>query len=212
MTDDERTSAELRARLRAADPAAELPPAEAGHLDRLMKDTMSTETQTPPPPPPPPHSRRTRRSWLAAAAAVVIVGGLGFALLGHDDPASPSTAGKDQSTTALTIATAQGRCMAPDPTTLAQAETAFAGTVTDVSEGVVTLEPTSWFAGDHTDVVTVTQAESGISDLIGAVDFKVGRDYLIAANRGAVMVCGFSGERTAALSTLYERAFPGAGS
>lgn len=209
MNDDD-----LAARLRAADPAAHLAPADPDQVHRLLEDTMSTESH----PDLEPETlgtdtgagpRRRVLPWLAAVAAAVVVAGVGFALLDTgEDPAPP--AASQGTVTRLTMATPQGRCMAPDATTLAQAQTAFAGTVTAVSDGMVTLRPSTWYAGDHTDEVTVRQVDTGLKDLVGAVDFQQGKDYLVAANNGAVMVCGFSGEQTSGLTSLYEQAFSGA--
>ena len=72
---------ELRARLRAADPASSLPRPDPDRVARLLEDTMS-HPQT-------PESgadgtrQRSPLTWLAAAAAVVIIAGV-RRLRGHE--------------------------------------------------------------------------------------------------------------------------------
>src|SRR3954447_6635363 len=105
MTDrhDDAENAALRARLRGADPAASLPPADPTRVARLLEDVMSTELTT--------ESRETGTrnrgplTWLVAAAAVlVIVGVAPFALLRHDaGPPAPPTAADPASAGAPTV-------------------------------------------------------------------------------------------------------------
>ena len=168
---------------------------------------MSTDTgPVADPRAPEPGPRRRVLPWLVAILTAVVVAVVGFALLDENDDETAPTGGQG-TVTKLTMAAPQGRCMAPDATTLAQAGVAFAGSVESVEGGMVTLQPSAWYAGDHTDLVTVEQRETGLRDLVGAVDFRPGRDYLVAATNGAVMVCGFSGEESSRLSSLYQQAF-----
>ena len=103
MTDQPRDqhSDELRRRLRAADPASSLPPADPAGVARLLEDVMSTELTTE------NRATGTRQrgplTWLVAAAAVLIIAGVGiFAIVGHDDdPAAPPTAARNQTVTTL---------------------------------------------------------------------------------------------------------------
>ena len=79
---------ELRDRLRAADPASSLPPADPTRVARLLEDTMNSSTEddvltT--------ESRETGThgrsplTWLVAAAAVVLIAGVAlFGFLNHD--------------------------------------------------------------------------------------------------------------------------------
>ena len=145
--------------------------------------------------------------WLVGIVAAVVVAAVGFAFLdSNENDAPPAVRGQD-TVTKLTMSAPQGRCMPPEATTLAQAAVAFSGSVVSVSKGVVTLRPSAWYAGGHTDLVTVEQLDPGMTDLVGAVDFRPGQDYLVAANNGSVMVCGFSGEESSDLTTLYQEAF-----
>jgi hypothetical protein len=147
--------------------------------------------------------------WLVGIVAAVVVAAVGFAVLDSNENDAPPSVGGQGTVTKLTIAAPQGRCMAPDATTLAQAGLAFSGSVVSVDNGLVTLKPSAWYAGDHTDLVTVKQLDPGMTNLVGAVDFRPGKDYFVAANDGAVMVCGFSGEKSSDLDTLYQAAFSG---
>ena len=162
---------------------------------------MSTETD--------PRPRPRVLPWLIGIVAAVVIAVVAFAVLDSNEKDAPPADGGPQTVTKLTIAAPQGRCMAPDATTLAQAGIAFSGSVVSLSDGQVTLKPSAWYAGDHTDLVTVTQLDPGMTNLVGAVDFRPGKDYLVAANDGAVMVCGFSGKKSSDLDTLYQEAFSG---
>lgn len=171
---------------------------------------MSTGTDHQPAPAASEPTRGPRLlPWLIGIAAAVVIAAVAFAVLDTSDDDRATPTGGKATVTRLTMAAIQGRCMAPDPTTLAQAGVAFSGSVVSVRDGVVTLRPSAWYAGHHTDLVTVKQIDPGMTDLVGTVDFRTGKDYLVAANNGTVMVCGFSGESSPDLATLYQEAFSG---
>jgi hypothetical protein len=214
MTDHEHDErGELFARLRDADPASSLPPADPDRVARLLEDAMSHDTLT--------ESRETgtrNRSpltWLVAAAAVALIAAAGaFAFMPRGtDPASP-TAGSEPSASEPTVteltmpAAAAGRCMVPNVEVLRSAAYAFDGTVTAIDEGLVTLEVGQWFAGGGTNLVEVDQASADLNALIGAPTFTDDERFLVAGTRdGSVMVCGFSGPYAADLAALYAQAF-----
>lgn len=203
MTDDD----ELRSRLRDADPARTIPPAEPDRVSRLLEDAMRDEAVT--------ESRasgargRSRTTWLVAAAAGVLIGMVAAYVLVRAPVATLPLEEEGPVTTlelALPAGTA-GRCMTPTPSALSRAEVAFEGTATDVAEGRVRLEPSQFYAGGPADRVEVAQAGRSQQDLILAVRFEEGGRYLVAANGGKVMVCGFSGAFDDRLAGLYARAF-----
>jgi len=198
----------LRTRLRDADPAATLPPADPDRVSRLLEDTMSLDTPT--------ESRATgtrRRSpftWLVAAAAVVlIVVAATVVLMGRGEtPGTPPTAEPPPDSVQLTLPEqGAGRCMVPSPEVLGRAQVAFDGVVTSVSDGRVVLRPTLFYAGGPADQVEVAQMTRSVRDLVLGVRFREGGRYLVAANDSQVMVCGFSGAYDAGLADLYEEAF-----
>jgi hypothetical protein len=215
----------LAARLRAADPASSVPPADPDRVARLLEDTMSNtgedmddtghedlltesrETGT---------RNRSPLTWLVAAAAAVIILGAGiFAVVngtGGDDSAPPVAGPEPSATvTALTAPDAaayEARCMVPTAEVLSRAEVAFDGTVESISGGLVTLAPTHWYAGGPTDLVTVEAPSEEIAKLLVAVEFEDGGRYLVAASdSGQVMVCGFSAPYTEGLAATYAEAF-----
>ena len=203
---------ELRARLRSADPAASLPPADPAGVARLLEDVMSTELTT--------ENRETGTrdrgplTWLVAAAAVLIIAGAGlFGILNHDDdPAAPPTAADDRTVTELTAPSAAAyaaKCMVPNADLIGQQTVAFAGTVTVVVDGMVTLAVGHWYTGDPTDLVRVQAPPADLQQLIGAVSFEPGERYLVSATDGRVTVCGMSAPWSADLAALYDQAFPG---
>ena len=153
-------------------------------------------------------------TWLVAAAAAVIIGGVGlFAVLNHDDdPAAPPTA-EDTTLTEPTVTeltapdASNAKCMVPNAEILSQQSVAFDGTVTTVADDVVTLAPTTWYAGEPTDLVKVQAPPAELEGLLLAVDFKEGERYLVSATDGRVTVCGFSAPYSADLAALYDQAF-----
>jgi hypothetical protein len=207
---------ELYDRLRAADPATSLPPADPERVARLLEDVMSTELTT--------ENRETGThgrgplTWLVAAAATVIIAGVGlFAVLNHDeDPAAPPSAGDttlaEPTVTGLSApdeSAYDAKCMVPNAEILSQQSVAFDGTVTKVADDIVTLTPTTWYAGEPTDLVQVQAPPAELEGLLLAVDFKEGERYLVSATDGRVTVCGFSAPYSADLAALYGQAFPG---
>lgn len=206
MNDDDVTR-----RLRAADPAAALPPAGPERVARLLEDTMDDRTT-------PTGTRRSMLPWLAAAAAVVLVAVLGFQTLGNDAAPtatdSPSAPTSEQATTqTLEVGQAAGttgKCLPPSAEYLAGATTAFSGEVTGLQDGLATLTVDTWYAGDETDQVVVRAPSEDLQALLGAVAFEEGGRYLVAAtDTGAVMVCGFSAPYDEALAAMYAEAFGG---
>lgn len=224
MSDSFEHDDELLARLRASDPASSLPPAAPDGVARLLEDTMSNDVVT--------ESRASGthgpgpRTWLVAAAAAVVIAGAGaFAVLGggDDDPvpsADPSSASDPASDpapsadTSVTELTAPGatpaRCMVPSAEAMADNPVAFDGTVQSIEGAVVTLAPTTWYAGEATDLVTVEAPSDELRTLLVSVDFREGERYLVTASAGGqVMICGFSAPYSPGLAGVYAEAFGG---
>ncbi|MCO7219138.1 hypothetical protein [Klenkia sp. PcliD-1-E] len=184
MTDDD-----LMARLRAADPLPDLPPLAPERLDQLLEDTV-TSTAAP--------TRRPRALLLAAAAAVV-VGGAALALTDQDGGTT---------TLALAPPDVSASCAALTPELLAGSDVAFAGRVTAISGGVVTLETVQRFAGDVGGTVEVAQGDGSVVD--GApITFEQGRTYLLTADDGTIGSCSGSGPDSPELRALFDQAFGG---
>ena len=220
---------ELRARLQATDPAASLHPAAPDGVARLLEDTMGHDPSTRSQgdllgPSVVTESRETGTrgrgplTWLVAAAAVLVIAGTGLFLVldGAPDPspvADPApTAGAERTVTTLTAPdpATTGRCMVPTAEVLATRPIAFDGTVESIEGDTVTLEPTQWYAGDATDLVTVEGPSAELRELLVAVEFEEGGRYLVAASEaGEVMVCGFSAPYSGELAATYAKAFGG---
>lgn len=204
---------ELRARLHAADPASSLPPADPSRVARLLEDSMSSSTDD-----DLTRSRETGAhgrnplTWLVAAAAVLLIAGAGAFGLMRQDPGTPgpgSTAADSTVTELSAPVASSAKCMVPSAEVLGQQSLAFEGTVQEVTDGKVVLDPTNFYAGDVTDLVTVTASTGDLQALVGAVDFREGKNYLVSATDGQVSVCGLSGPYSADLAALYQEAFPG---
>ncbi|MBN9611990.1 MAG: hypothetical protein J0H64_00725, partial [Actinobacteria bacterium] len=177
-------------------------------IARLTEDTMTrsqTDTAT--------QARRPERSRRRG----LLLGGLGVIIAGAAaaiaipllvSPGAPSTQLQQRGVAA--------KCMPIDASMLAQASSAFRGTVTGVEQGVVTIRVTERFAGKVGDTVEVPQGD-GVAGPEGEVvasdggplTFEPGKEYLIAVSDGAVSTCGMSGTADPELEQLYREAFPG---
>lgn len=185
----------LRAVLHAVDPAA---PGKAPDVDpRSVEDAMSQVSTTPESVTPAP----ARRRWLAAAAAVVLAGGVGYATLGRPDPTPPLTF-----TVAASDPTAM--CLAIDVAMTKQADVAFDGTVTAVSDGTATLSVAKWFKGGNGATTVHLTAPTGTETaLLGTVNPELGKRYLIVAADGAIQPCSAAGEWSPDLQAHFTAAF-----
>ena len=201
----------LRARLRAADPASALPPADPTRVGRLLEETMSNQTDT-----PLTESRETGTrgrsplTWLVAAAAAVLIAGVAvFGLLDRGGDSGVPSAGHEQTVTHLGAPAAGGnaRCMPPSARVLSTQTLAFDGTVQEITDGVVTLAPTRFYAGTATDLVEIEAPSADLQALIGAASFEAGGRYLVSATDGRVTVCGMTAPYSAGLAALYTQAF-----
>lgn len=210
----------LRARLRAADPAASLGPADPDGVARLLEVTMSHDTDTLVPERRTGTHGRNPLTWLVAAAAALVIAGVGiWAVTGStdEDTAPPVAEGSDGAATGDQVvitrlrapAESAGRCMVPTAEVLAQQQVAFTGTVEEITDDTVVLVPTTFYAGEEADRVEVAAQPESMTALIGAVDFEVGGTYLVSATAGRVTACGFSGPVTPQLEQLYADAFGG---
>ena len=194
----------LLERLRSRDPAALLPPADPARVTRLLEDAMSHDPST-------DTRRRRPLTWLVAAAAVLVIAGVGaFALLGGEDQPAVPTA-KDPAPTVMELSarpSSAAKCAVPTAELLSNQETAFDGTVTSLTDGLVTLDVGHWYRGGPADQVTVDAPPAGMQALLLAADFQVGQRYLVSANDGFVTVCGFTAAYFDDLAALYAEAFP----
>lgn len=214
---------ELRARLVAADPVADLAPADPAEVTRRLEEVMSTHNT-------PANdeamrdevtgiateSSRRGAAWLVAAAAAVLIVGAGFFIqLGGGDQSPPIAddpgAGTSQPTvTVLQPPSAQqvnARCMVPTPETLALQQVAFQGTVTAIEDGQVNFDVDTWYAGEETDTVQVAAMPDDLALLLNAVVFEEGETYFVSASDGRVSVCGFTGPDNAKMADLFQQAF-----
>lgn len=212
--DDPLEDRDLLARLRAVDPASSLPPAGPAEVARLVEDAMNQPLDTPDVTAPTPLERRRSHPlvWIAvaAAAAVAVFGGF-LALRPNDGGAGGGdpVAAAGPTVSHLTVAPAAGRCAPVTVEVLQQQEVAFDGVVTQLSDGVATLEVSHWYRGAPTDVVEIGAPGLDQRRLLDVVAFQVGDRYLVAGHDGSVVPCGASGAHTDRLAGLYAQAFGG---
>lgn len=210
MTDEQEREAEaLRQRLRSADPARAVPPPAglAADLTRLTRERAMQDT----PQPDDTGGRRPRWVPLAAAAAVLAIGGTAYVATRDADPAPPPSAG-EPTVTELVLPTGQpGRCMQVSAQTVANAGTAFEGTVTAVEDGSVELEVSRWFVGGDADRVRLASPPAGgvRPPLPGQPEFGRGERWLVTATDGRVNVCGFTAPWSPGLADVFDEAFAG---
>ena len=123
--------------------------------------------------------RRFRLVGAVAAALALVVGGAAiFGGLGSGDQPAPlvlTANGGD----------AMASCLPFDVTTLAGMSPAFAGTVTELTDSVATIEVDRWFTGGDAEIVELNYTP-GFEALIGTPALEVGQRYLITASNGAV--------------------------
>jgi hypothetical protein len=197
----------LLARMRAADPATSLPPADHDQVAHLLEAVM-TDTTT--------HTTETRETgthdrspltWLVAAAAVLLIAGSGvFARVNRDHHASPAAG---QTVTQLGLPTAHGRCILPNVGVLRSQTIAFRGTLTTLGPGAATFRVERWFKGGPTDLARVAAPATDLAPLVSGASLRVGGSYLVSAHDGTVTECGFTGPDTGRLSSLYLQAYGG---
>lgn len=198
---------ELLARLRAADPASSLPPADPARVAELLEAAMS-ETST-----RPSESRETGThgrsplTWLVAAAAVVLIAAAGiFGLAQRGDDSAPIASG---SVTQLGYTPPTTRCMLPNVAVLHDQSVAFQGTLVSLTGGKAIFDVTHWYTGGPTATAEVTAPPPQLRDLVRAADLTVGQAYLVAAHEGTITSCGFTGPARGHLLDLYGQAFGG---
>ena len=156
---------------------------------------------------------RSPLTWIVAAAVgLVITGAAVFGLLnrGTDEPGTPSGRSPEPeapSVTRLNAPPAPGRCMLPNVRVLRQQTLAVDGVVRSITEGMATLEPSRFYAGEESDLVVVSAPDRDLQALLAAVDFEEGERYLVSATDQQVTLCGFSGRHTPELADLYAEAY-----
>lgn len=165
--------------------------------------------------------RRTTQLLAAAVLTLALTGcgaeedatdGAGPAPADSSAPSSEddSATGSTPVTTELTVdgAASDGRCMVPTAEALASQTTAFEGTVTSLQAGTATLAVDRWYTGGGSESVTVAAPDEDLRALLAAVEFEMGKTYLVSAHeRGQVTLCGFTAEKTPELEAMYAEAF-----
>jgi len=192
MTDDD-----LRDRLRRADPAASLAPLPPGRVSQLLEESMSAAPA------------RRRLMPLLAAAALLLVVGAGW-LIFRPQPAGPAVSSAVAVQAHLTGADdSRVKCVEPTASYLAaNADFAVAGTVTAIDADGVKLQVSKVYKGSAATEVLVGPEPGHSETLLGSGRFELGKNYLLASNDGAIMICGYSGEADVpGLLEMFEEAF-----
>lgn len=102
-----------------------------------------------------------------------------------------------------------GRCMVPSVESLQVQDFAFEGVVSEIVDGVATVDVLQTYEGDDAETVRIAVPDPDLRDLVLAVDLEVQGSYLISSLEGEVSVCGLSGPKDGPLTELYEQAYRG---
>ncbi|MBA3289041.1 MAG: hypothetical protein H0U21_13680 [Acidimicrobiia bacterium] len=180
-------------------------------LRDLLEEIMSTSTERPATTTDDVATtdNRSRRRMLvgglAAAAAAVGIAIATVAVTSDDQSESR------QSLAVAAAGTTMTSCLPFDVSMLADMPVAFAGTVTEISDTMVTIDVERWYRtpNDETDLVDLSLPAENTSAALDGVEFAAGERYLITATDGNVNGCGFSGPATADLESAFESAFVG---
>jgi hypothetical protein len=125
-------------------------------------------------------------------------------------PKSGTTAGTDPQAVQLSLPRRDNaRCQPVDAETLGKVRTAFDGEVLSADGDTVTLAVREWYAGGGGAAQVRLDLAKVPSSLAGYFAFEKDRRYLVAANDGTVLVCGFSAPWSADLEKVYKDAFSG---
>ena len=157
MTDPD---ADLRARLAAIDPMAPSAVPEPLERERARQILEAAMTAQPTATDRPTDDRTTapqrhRRLILVAAAAVAVLAiGGGVAALTGDDATDPTAGGSAPTTLELALPApdVSASCVQFAVEYLADMPTAFAGTVTDLTDETITFDVDRWYTGGSADV------------------------------------------------------------
>ncbi len=195
---------DLRAMLRAADPAASLVPLPDDRITRMVNLTNSQPSAAAP-------RRAPRRPLLVGLGGTAALAAAAFVAVSALTPAATSA-------TRLVLPAgdggmAAGACPVLTPDLLAPLPLAFQGAVSEVAADTITLTVTHVFRGEPGTLVEIDRPELGEGDF-SAFEFAVGQDYLIAAAdldpaeaALEIALCGVSGPTSPELREVYEQAF-----
>ena len=206
-------SEELRRALARLDPSPAAAPVrrvEDPVAQALLEEIMSTPVIDEP---VPSETRRRRTPWLAVAAAAAVIAaaaGVGIASsLGDDDSGGDSIqAAPEPVTLSVAPGNVMSSCLPFSVDVLKDMPMAFGGTVTEVSEGSVTVDVDRWYRGRPGNAEVVELQTPGSSVALDGVEFTADSKVLVAATDGQVNGCGFSGPASAQLEQAYAEAFP----
>jgi hypothetical protein len=205
MNDDD-----LRARLARVDPTRGSADTEGPTAQEIRERVMQTIEQSD----TVEAGRPQRRTGLVVAAAASVAAlAIGAAVFAGNNGSTSKKPDKAPTTLALAVPAGDGgvsmnSCVMFDVNFLKEMPVAFAGTVTEIGAGSVTLDVDRWYKGGDADRVTVSNPDN-TSVALDGVEFTDGGRFLVAATDGTVNGCGFSGPASAELERAYAEAFGG---
>lgn len=213
----------MRKRMRAADPAWRQVPLTDDEAMLAIRTARASQERIAPGEVSATPSGPSR-GWLYVAAAMVLIGGAGYVITsqaGDDRGKDPGTSqqappvgsngGMPQGAGPIQLQMGtqakNARCAPTTAEFLRQQDLAFAGTPTEVQGRKVTLRVDEIFKGQPATEAVVTAPVKATSRTVYAVDFLVGKQYLVSATDGQVSLCGASDVDTPTLRDLYVQAY-----
>jgi hypothetical protein len=207
MNDDQ-----LRAALSRRDPAAGRPAEAASGATRALWEqimTVPVDERTSTTGTAVPARSRRRLTFALAAAALAVLAGVGTVVAVSSG--TPDRTGQSASAQPMELrmpdASVASSCAMFDIAFLRAVPVAFQGTAVEVADTSVVLRVDRWFRGGQDGVTTVRVTRSGPEASDGSVDIAAGKTYLVAANDGSVLGCGYTGELTTEMLAYYDEAF-----
>ena len=151
-------------------------------------------------------AQATRQIWKVAVGLAVVAVTAAVAIAVVTERPAPARA----QLTLTVPGGASADCNAFDENVLAGMPTAFAGTVSSVSDATVEIDVDRRFRGVGSDVSTVrftTEPDAPVA-IEDAIALEAGTRYLVSATDGVVNVwCGYTAKATPELERSFERAF-----
>jgi hypothetical protein len=198
---DDRLADEAMDQLRAANPAVAPELDAKGHT--MYEQITNTEPKSPTP---------AWKRWPVAAGAFAAVGAIAVAaviLVSGGGNGDGTTAANPDTDPTMGPDVSLGSCIGYTVEELQLREFAFAGTATDVGDGIITFEVDEVYNGDPGETITLEGDTSLMNSMYTDFQFEVGEQYLVSGEDTFAWGCGFTRPYTEDLAAEWAAAFEG---
>jgi len=152
------------------------------------------------------------KRWPVAAGAFAAVGALAVAaviLVSGGGNGDGNTAANPDTDPTMGPDVSLGSCIGYTVEELQLREFAFAGTATEVGDGVITFEVDEVYNGNPGETITLEGDTSLMNSMYTDFQFEVGEQYLVSGEDIFAWGCGFTRPYTEELAAEWEAAFEG---